>query len=106
MNLEAPYFSSLCLTPKSKSWILVRQLRMRESATKTAHQILFIHRLTKITNDPIVQGVCPISGVRIGSNEDCRNCVPCIDQMSVEFDPGHGRHLDVSDKAGRFGKMR
>src|SRR6266446_1371457 len=55
MSLEAPYFSSPCLTPKRKSWILVRQLCTRDNGTKTAHQMLFIHWLTKITNDPIVQ---------------------------------------------------
>src|SRR5712671_2781405 len=97
MSLEAPYFSSPCLMPKRKSWILVRQLCTRESGTKTAHQLLFIHWLTKITNDPIVQGACPISGVRVGSNEDCGNRESRVDQMSVEFDPGHGRHMDVSD---------
>src|SRR3954454_21765948 len=106
MSLEARYFSSLCLTPKRKSWFLVPQLCTLESGTKRAHQLLFIHRLTEITKDPIVQGACPISGVRIGSNEDCRNGVPCVDQMSVEFDPGHGGHMDVSDQAGRFGEMR
>ena len=47
MSLEAPYFSSPYLTPKSKSWVLVRQLHRRESGTKTAHQMLFIHWLTK-----------------------------------------------------------
>src|SRR6266851_2293876 len=87
MSLEAPYFSSPCLTPKRKSRILVRQLCTRESGTKTAHQMLFIHWLTKITNDPIVRGACPINVVGVGSNEDCGNRVPCIDQISVEFDP-------------------
>src|SRR6267154_10819 len=105
MSLKAPYFNSPCLTPKRKSWILVRQICSRESGTKTAHQMLFIHRLAKITNDPIVQGAYPVSGVRVSSNDDCGNRVPCIGQMSVEFDPGHGRHVDVSDKAGRFDEM-
>src|SRR6266404_9155060 len=106
MSLTAPYFSSPCLTPKRKSWILVRQLCKRESGTKTAHQMLFVHWLTKITNDPIVQGACPVSGVRVGSNEDGRNRVPCVDQTSVKFNPGHGGHVDVSDQAGRFYEMR
>src|SRR5258708_3176073 len=106
MSLEAPYFSSPCLTPKRKSWILVRQLCTRESGTKAPHQTIIIHRLPKITDDPIVQGACPISVVRVGSNEDCRNRVPRIYQMYVEFDPGHGRHMDVSDQAGRFDEMR
>ncbi len=47
MSLEAPYFSSPYLTPKSKSWVLVREFCTRESGTKTAHQILFVHWLTK-----------------------------------------------------------
>src|SRR6266436_7489697 len=106
MSLTAPYFSSRCLTPKRKSWILVRQLCTRESGTKTAHQMIIIHWLTKITDDPIVQGACPISVVRVGSNEDCGNRVPCVDQMSVQFEPSHGRHMDISDQAGRFDEMR
>src|SRR5258707_8449009 len=105
MSLEAPYFSSSCLTPKRKSWILVRQLRTREGGTKTAHQMLCIQWLPKITNDPIVQGACPITVVRVGSNEDCGNRVACIDQMRVEFDSRHSGHLDVSDQAVRFDEM-
>jgi hypothetical protein len=27
-----------------------------EGSAKTAHQMLFIHRLTKVTNEPISQG--------------------------------------------------
>src|SRR6266436_1667569 len=106
MSLEAPYFSSPCLTPKRKSWILVRQLCTRESGTKTAHQMLFIHWLAKITNDPIVQGACPISVIRVGSNEDGRNREPSIDEVSVQINSAHRRHMNVSDQAGRFDKMR
>src|SRR5258708_3773430 len=106
MSHEALYFSSPCLTPKRKSWILVPHLSRRESITKTAHQMLFIHWLTKIANDAIVHGACPISGIRVGSNEDRGNRVPFFDQMSVKFGPGHGRHVDVSDQAGRFDEMR
>src|SRR5258708_5781317 len=106
MSLEAPYFSSPCLTPKRKSWILVRKLHTRESVTKTAHQMLFIHWLTKITHDPVVQGLSPVIVVGVSSNEDCGNRVPCVDQMSVELNPRHGRHMDVSDQAGRFEEMR
>jgi PAS domain S-box-containing protein len=47
----------------------------------------FIHRLTKITSDPVVQGASPVSVARIGSNEDCGNRVSCIDEMSAH----HGR---------------
>src|SRR5712672_844926 len=106
MNLEAPYFSSPCLTPKRKSWILLRQLCTRESVTQTAHQMLFVHWLTKIANDPIVQGACPISGVRVGSNENGRNRESRIDKVSVKLNSAHRRHVDVSDQTGRFDEMR
>src|SRR6266576_1340272 len=99
MSLKAPYFNSPCLTPKRKSWILLLQLCTRESGTKTAHQMLFVQWLPKITNDPIVQGACPVSVVRVGSNEDCRNRETRLNEASVEFDPAHRRHVDVSDQA-------
>jgi len=75
MSLEAPYFSSPCLTPKRKSRNLVRHPCRRESVTKTAHQMLLVHWLMKITNDPIIQGARPINVVRVGSNKDCGNRV-------------------------------
>jgi len=68
--------------------------------------MLLINRLAKITNDALVQGLGPVSLVGVGSNEDRRNCVPSIDQMSVELDSGHGRHMDVSDQTGGFEETR
>jgi len=73
---------------------------------KTAYQMIFINWLTKVTNDPIAQDLGTVNVVGIGSNKDCRNRIPLIDEVSVEFDPGHGRHMDVSDQAVRFDEMR
>ena len=84
MNLAAPYFSSRC--PPS-----------RESSVKTPFQMLFIDRLAKVTDDPLVQGADPVNIIGIGSHEDCRNLAPCIDEVSVEFDSGHRRHVYVGD---------
>ena len=70
-----------------------------ESRANTPYQTLVIHWLTKITDDPVVQGAGPINIIRIGGHEDCRNRMPCIDQALVEFDPGHLRHVDVGDQA-------
>src|SRR3954469_5482768 len=98
MSHEAPYFSSPCLMLKRKSWILVRQVCRRESATKTAHQVLFIHWLTKITDDPLLQGACPVSRVRGGSNEDRRNRESRLDKVPVKLNSAHRRHLDISDQ--------
>src|SRR6267154_1420647 len=106
MGLEAPYFSSPCLTSKRKSWILLRQLRTRESVTQTAYQLILINWLTKVTNNLIVQGLRPVHVVGVGSNENCRDSETRLDEVSVELDPGHGRHMDVSDQASRFDEMR
>ena len=76
------------------------------AARRHRFRCCLIHWLTKVTDDPIVQGAGPVNVIGVGSHEDCRNRVPCIDEVSVEFDAGHRRHMDVGDQAGRFGKTR
>ena len=66
--------------------------------------MLFINRLTKITDDPVIQDAGPVNIIGVGSHEDCRNRVARSDEASVEFAPGHCRHVDVGDQAGRFGE--
>jgi hypothetical protein len=68
--------------------------------------MLLINRLTKVTNDSIVQGANPVNVIGVGSNEDGRNGVPDFDEVSVEFDSGHCGHMDVGDQAGRFDETR
>src|SRR5262249_21973230 len=74
----------------------------RESRAKTPYQTLVIHWLTKVTDDSPVQGAGPIIIIGVGSHEDGRNRMPCIDQAFVEFDPGHLDHVDVGDQASCF----
>ena len=64
---------------------------------KAPFQMLFISRLTKVANDPIVQGAGALNIIGEGSHEDCRNRVPCIAEVPVEFDAGHCRHVYVGD---------
>src|SRR5713101_6677771 len=98
MSLKALYFSSPCPARKRKSsCILFRQPTRRESGTKTPYQMLLINWLTKVTNDPIVQGASPINVIGVASHEDCRNGVPDFDEVSVEFDSGHRGHMDVGE---------
>ena len=66
--------------------------------------MLFINWLAKVADDPFVQGAGPVNIIGVGSHEDCRNRVPSIDEVSVEFDSGHRRHVYVGDEALRFGK--
>jgi hypothetical protein len=68
--------------------------------------MVLIHRLTQVTQDPIVQGASPVSIIGKGRHEDCRYRVARVDKAPVEFEPGHGRHMDVGDQAGCFGKPR
>ena len=62
---------------------------------KAPFQMLFINRLAKVADDPIVQGADPVDIIGVGSHEDCRNRAPCIDEVSVEFDSVHRRHVYV-----------
>src|SRR4029450_901053 len=106
MHHAGPYFGSPCPARTRSSRILFARLTWLESRTKTPYQMLLINRLTKVTNDPIVQGAGAVNVVGVGSNENCRNRVPCLDEVSVQLDAGHRRHMDVSDQAGRFDETR
>jgi hypothetical protein len=68
--------------------------------------MVLIHRLTQVTQDSIVQGASPISIIGKGRHEDCRYRIARVDKVPVEFEPGHGRHMDVGDQASCFGKAR
>src|SRR6266436_2449922 len=68
--------------------------------------MLLINWLTKVTNDPIVQGASPVNVIGVGRNEDRRNGVPDFDEVSVELDSGHRGHMDVGDQASRFDETR
>ena|SRR4029077_2322148 len=61
-----------------------------------------INWLAKVANDAILDGLGAVSIIGVGGNEYRWNRVPCIDEVSVEFDSGHRRHMDVSDQAGSF----
>src|SRR5262245_54117381 len=105
-NLAAPYSNSPDPDPKESSRILFSRFRGRESRPKTPRQTLFIHRLAQVTNNPVVQGASLVNIVGVGRHEDCRDGVARSDEVSVELDPAHRRHMDVGDQAGRFGDTR
>ena len=70
-----------------------------ESRMKAAFQMLIIHGFAKVTKHSILQGAVSSDVIRIGSDENRRNHVAPIDEMSVELNPAHSRHLDVGDQA-------
>jgi hypothetical protein len=70
------------------------------------YETLLVKRLAEITNNSIAQGAGALAVVGAASNEDCGNGVPHIDKVSVEFNSGHRRHMDVGNQACGFGKTR
>ena len=68
--------------------------------------MLFINWLAKVTNDPILHSAGPHVVVGVGRHEDHRNRIPRVDEVSVELDSGHRRHMDFGDQAGGFDKAR
>src|SRR5258708_35341246 len=102
MNLEAPRFSSPCLARTPSSWIPFTPRIRTESSMNTPSEIFLVNRLAQVADDSVRQGTGPVKTIGVGSNEDCRNREPRFDEVSVEFAPGHPRHMDVSDQAGRF----
>ena len=81
---------------------LFRRLAILDSRTKAPLEMVVIHRLAEVTNHPIVQGAVPNNLIRVCRNEDRRDRVACIDEVSVEFDASHSRHLDVGRPSRRF----
>ena len=57
--------------------------------------MVVVHWLAEVTNDPILQGAVPDDLIRVCGDEDRRDRVPRIDQMSVELEPSHSGHLNV-----------
>jgi hypothetical protein len=77
-----------------------------EGSTNTPSEIFLVSWLAKVTDDAVRQSAGPVNVIGVGSNEDCRNRVARLNETSVEFEPSHGRHVDVSDQAGRFNETR
>jgi len=65
-----------------------------------------IHRLLKIADDSVLQSTGADVLIGVGRHQDRRNCVTGIDEVPVELDAAHARHLDISDEAACFGDTR
>jgi hypothetical protein len=68
--------------------------------------MFLINRLTKITNDLIVQGTGPVDVIGVSSHENCWNRMARLEEASVELDSAHRRHVDVGDQAACFEATR
>ena len=91
---------------KQSSRILFERVSRPESFADISREILFIHRLAQVTQGPIVQGASPVKIARKRSHENRWNPLARIDKTPVEFEPRHGRHMDIGDQACGFREAR
>jgi len=82
------------------SGILLGRLAGPQRRAKALQQTRLVNGLSKVADDPLVELAGAV--VDVGREEDCRNCVSGIDEMSVQVGSCHSRHLDVGDQAGGF----
>ena len=68
--------------------------------------MIVIHRFWQVANDPLLKRARPDSFIWVCRDENRRDSVARIYQVSVELDAGHSGHLDVGDQARRFSEMR
>src|SRR5215469_13122308 len=105
-SLAVLHFSLPCPMSKESSWLLFRRVSRPESLANASCEMLFLRRLTQVTHDAVVQRASPVNVIGKRSDENRRNRLARVDKASVEFEPGHGRHLDVGDQTGCFGEAR
>jgi hypothetical protein len=82
------------------SGILLGRLVGPERRAEAVQQTRLVNGLAKVADDPSVERAGPVGVVGVASDEDRRNRVSVIAEVSVEVDSGHSRHLDVGDQAG------
>ncbi len=63
--------------------------------------MLFINRLAKVADDPIVQGADPVNIIRVGSHEDCRNRAPTALWVIIGISARNVRYWHLADIPGR-----
>jgi len=79
-----------------------------ESRTQAPLEMVIVHRLGKVTNDAVLQGAIPGDRIGVCGDEDRRDRVPRFDEVFMELNARHSRHLNVGDQArgcseeGRF----
>ena len=69
--------------------------------TDASLKVVVIHGFAEIAVDAIPQGAIPHEVIRVCSDQDSRDPISCILEVSVEFRPGHSGHIDVGDQARR-----
>ena len=79
-------FSSLCRQARKIHEFSSERLAGLESRTKAPLEMVVVHGLAEVTNDSILQGAAPSSLIRVCGDENRRDRVPRIDEVSVELD--------------------
>ena len=73
---------------------------------KAAFEMVVIHGLGEVADHPIFQGAVPSNLIRVRSEKNGRDPMSRMNQVSVQLNAGHPRHLDVGDQASGCGEER
>ena len=73
-----------------------------KSRAKAPLEMVVIHRLGKIAHYAVLQGEVAHRLIGICGDEDRRDRVSRLDEVLVELDARHSRHLDIGNQAVGF----
>jgi hypothetical protein len=79
--------------------MLFGRLAGLESRTQAPLEMVVVHWLGKVTNDAVLQGAIPGDLIGVCGDEDRRDRVPGFDEVFMELNARHSRHLNVGDQA-------
>ena len=72
---------------------------------KALQETRLVDGLSQVADDSLVEHAGSVGIVGIGCDEDRRDRVPRIGEVSAEIDPGHAGHLHVGNQAAGFGQV-
>jgi hypothetical protein len=68
--------------------------------------MVFVDWFSKITNNALLQRAGLDAVVGVGGHKNGWNRMASVQEMSVQFNASHHRHVDVRNQAGSFLKTR
>ena len=87
------------------SGILPGRLAGLQRRAEALQKARLVNGLSQVADDSLVEHAGSVGVVGIGGDEDRRNRVSLIGEVSAEIDSRHSRHLDVGDQAAGPGQV-
>lgn len=78
--------------------MILPRIRPLESSADAREQSIRSKWLDQIANDAVSQDPSPDALIEIGGNQDRRNGLPRLHEVTMQLNSRHMRHLDVCDQ--------